>query len=62
MDWHSTLTGFDILSGFSIEDLQASCDAIPEAAGVYKGHPRNVSLEAGRRALEVLANKPRIGR
>ncbi len=35
MDWHSTLAGFDFLGGSSIEDLQTSCDAIPDAAGVY---------------------------
>jgi hypothetical protein len=35
MDWHSTLTRIEFLGGCSIEDLQASCDAIPEAAGVY---------------------------
>ncbi len=35
MDWHSTVAGFDFLGGPSIEDLQAPCDAIPEAAGVY---------------------------
>jgi hypothetical protein len=35
MDWHSTLAGIEFLGGSTIEDLQASCDAIPETAGVY---------------------------
>jgi hypothetical protein len=35
MDWHSAVVGFDFLGGSSIEDLQASCDAIPGATGVY---------------------------
>jgi len=35
MDWHSAVAGFEFLGGSSIEDLQASCDAIPKAAGVY---------------------------
>jgi hypothetical protein len=35
MDWHSAVAGFEFLRGSSIKDLQVSCDAIPEAAGVY---------------------------
>src|SRR5579871_4688536 len=35
MDWHSAVARFDFFGGSSVEDLQASCDAIPEAAGVY---------------------------
>lgn len=35
MEWQPTIAKFDFLGGSSIEDLQASCDAIPDAGGVY---------------------------
>jgi hypothetical protein len=35
MEWSSTVAGFNFLGGSSIEDLQASCDAIPDTRGVY---------------------------
>jgi hypothetical protein len=35
MEWQPTVAGFDFLGGSSIEDLQVSCDAIPDVGGVY---------------------------
>jgi hypothetical protein len=35
MEWQQTVAEFDFLGGSSIEDLQTSCKAIPDVAGVY---------------------------